>query len=799
MAFGASDKNRTNFLSGFKNTPLGGFEDPTYLGFKIIFDIDGVLPIGSDDGLPPSPLFKDTSYNSDSASKNPFGLPASFLSNTNINFYSAQSYLLEREQRMNLGEGGKRADILKQFKTLLDQINKQSPWFFQSIEGLDQLAKVEKKGYDGTDSTGFNSNRTAGRAIDINCLESINLRVSTLADLYRQATFDFDYMREVVPRNLLKFKMWIFVSEIRSFQKTNRLTGISTAIKALDGTANLLTNGMNPGNSIGPDGNNVGGLDLNASGSSRSTDSVVGGILNKTGLGDLASGIVNQSDQSGVTPILVYECSQCEFDFDSTTPIKPSLENGSGSATPEAAKFRIYVGKVRTRNQYPNIRNDKNFLILADGFDQNRTSVIATNRKADGLGTNPGEGGNALAGFLDSQAGKVLTNFVGNSVNDYVNSQTDKLNGLISGVNQNILGNAYSFNPGALIARPSFNSVSDLSQQLNNGLNLGQIFQGQKLPNPQTTGLGGPPERVYTRPTGDVYANVPGKDLGVVQRVYEKPTGDVYPNVPGKDLGVPQRVYGTPKSDVYPNVPGKDLGGTDRIYNQPIGDFYPDSPGKDLGVPDRIYPSTEGDVYPDVPGKDLGPSERVYNSPEGDVYPDVPGKDLGPSERVYNSPEGDVYLNVPGKDLGVPDRAYRLENSDVYATSPGRDLGVPERNYDGLGNQRVYSPSTEQNPNTIAGRLYTTDFQPEPTNLSKVYPGESLANISGDSNLFSSPPAPVYAPPVPTREGNSPNIGKLYPTVTGDFQPEIQTLGNVKGPDRYNFSLGDTNKEFKED
>ena len=797
MAFGASDKNRTNFLSGFKNTPLGGFEDPTYLGFKIIFDIDGVLPIGSDDGLPPSPLFKDTSYNSVSASKNPFGLPASFLSNTNIDFYSAQSYLLEREQRMNLGEGGKRADILKQFKTLLDQINKQSPWFFQSIEGLDQLAKVEKKGYDGSDSTGFNPSRTAGRAIDINCLESINLRVSTLADLYRQATFDFDYMREVVPRNLLKFKMFIFVSEIRSFQKTNRLTGISTAIKTLDGASNLLTNGMNPGNSIGSNGNNVGGLNLNASGSSSSTDSVVNGILNSTGLGDFAGGIVNQSDQSGVTPILVYECSQCEFDFDSTTPIKASLENGSGSATPEAAKFRIYVGKVRTRNQYPNIRNDKNFLILADGYDQNRSSVMNMGRKAEGLEDNLWKAG--ISNFLNTQAGQVLTNFVGNSVNDYVNNQAQRLNGLLSGVDKTILGNAYSFNPGAAIARPSFNSSSDLSQQLNNGLNLGQIFQGQKLPNPQTTGLGGPPERVYTRPTGDVYANVPGKDLGVVQRVYEKPTGDVYPNVPGKDLGVPQRVYGTPKSDVYPNVPGKDLGGTDRIYNQPIGDFYPDSPGKDLGVPDRIYPSTEGDVYPDVPGKDLGPSERVYNSPEGDVYPDVPGKDLGPSERVYNSPEGDVYLNVPGKDLGVPDRAYRLENSDVYATSPGKDLGVPERNYDGLGNQRVYAPSPEQNPNTIAGRLYTTDFQPEPTNLSKVYPGESLATISGESNLFASPPAPVYAPPVPTREGNSPNIGKLYPTITGDFQPEIQTLGNVKGPDRYNFSLGDTNKEFKED
>ena len=75
MSLGATDKLRSLFLKGFKLSKQGKYEDPTYLGFKIVIDF-GALPVRDDDGLPPSPLFKETSYiPSGFSSSNPFGLP----------------------------------------------------------------------------------------------------------------------------------------------------------------------------------------------------------------------------------------------------------------------------------------------------------------------------------------------------------------------------------------------------------------------------------------------------------------------------------------------------------------------------------------------------------------------------------------------------------------------------------------------------------------------------------------------------------------------------------------------------
>ena len=61
MSFGATDLLRSLFLKGFKLSKQGNYEDPTYLGFKIVVDF-GALPVRADDGLPPSPLFRETSY-----------------------------------------------------------------------------------------------------------------------------------------------------------------------------------------------------------------------------------------------------------------------------------------------------------------------------------------------------------------------------------------------------------------------------------------------------------------------------------------------------------------------------------------------------------------------------------------------------------------------------------------------------------------------------------------------------------------------------------------------------------------
>lgn len=758
MASGATDRNRLNFLSGFKNSPQGAYEDPTYLGFKILFDIDGALKIGPDDGLPPSPLFKDNAYSFEDggafASNNPYGLPE--YRSTNVSFHSAQSYLVQREDGYNNGFGGKRADALNQFKALLRQINNESPWFFQNISGLNELTKVTKPGYNGGGGEGeiFNPHRTGGKFLTINCLESINLRVSTLAELYRQATFDFEYMREVVPRNLRKFKMFIYVSEIRNFNKTDRLSNVSTAVRSLAGTSNLVGNGLNPGNSLGGPLAGGGGLPF------ANQNSLVSNILNRSGIANDVAGLTNffnQTDQSGIVPYLIFECSQCEFDFDSTTPIKADLDNGAGNAVAETASFKIYVDKVKTKVQIPNIRDDGYPLILRDSYDQNSSDVKKVDRSQD-LNNNL----NGLVNNLLQKGQNTLTNFVGNSINNYVNTQVSRLNQLLSGADQALLGNVYSFNPGNLINLPNTDNLADLAAQFQNGLDLrGVIGRSAQLPNPQSNGFGGPPERVYNAPSGDAYSQVPGADLGVPDRIYPAPSGDVYPGVPGGDLGVPDRIYPTFESDIYENVPGQDLGVPDRIYPVPTGDFYPDSPGQSLGVPDR-----------------------VYTKPEGDVYETVPGNDLGVPDRIYAAPKEDVYPNVPGRDLGVPDRRYTLDNTDVYPTSPGNDLGVPDRNYS-FDQTRIYPEEIPSSRQDQFGRIYEDNIDINGKPSGRVYPEQS--RFTTDQRFVEN----LYGPGIPSSD--SKNLGQIYPPNLSDFQPEIQSLGNLKPADRYNFSLDDFN------
>jgi hypothetical protein len=74
--------------------------------------------------------------------------------------------------------------------------------------------------------------------------------MTALANLYNQAMFDADNMRWLVPRNLRKFTMWIYVTEIRNFFKTTRLTGSSAAVSALDDLSSLVSSNRNPGGSL---------------------------------------------------------------------------------------------------------------------------------------------------------------------------------------------------------------------------------------------------------------------------------------------------------------------------------------------------------------------------------------------------------------------------------------------------------------------------------------------------------------------------------------------------------------------
>ena len=148
------------------------YQDPTYLGFKIFFK-----------GLNNSITSPTTS-----------GL---FGSVDNKN--SALYFLKQRGDT-------KRYNMLQDFLYLLSEINSNHPWYFQSIEGLDEawnrdLTKVETK------------------ELTIQCLETIDLRITLLMDLYRKICFDWQNRREILPDNLRYFDMDIRVFDIRNIQK----------------------------------------------------------------------------------------------------------------------------------------------------------------------------------------------------------------------------------------------------------------------------------------------------------------------------------------------------------------------------------------------------------------------------------------------------------------------------------------------------------------------------------------------------------------------------------------------------
>jgi hypothetical protein len=801
---GATDRDRYRFLSGFKLNDQGKNEDPTYLGFSIDFDF-GVLGLDLDYGIPVSPLFKDSSYLNDKA-LNIFGQTeyvGRSKSPNDVLFYSAQTYLENREAsslgREFSSSGGQRSQMIKQFKILLRDITKNQPWFFQSIDGLDSLYKVARGGFQDEDvESDFNPSRAA--TIEISTLESLNLRMTALADLYNHATFDYINMRETVPRNLRRFRMYIYVTDLRNFFKTNRLINSSTTLTSIANTANLIGSGLNPGN-------NLAGSSTQSTGNFPDNNGTQGGVLGNT-LNSIAGseGVTNQQDQSGIKPVILIECSNCEFDFTESSPIESTINAGTDSGEALGQSFKIHVGRVKIRSQYPNIRMDKNPLVIADDVFTEKSSLQRYSKDSSGRTILGIEIPNGPAADLLEEAANLGTNFIGNSVNQLYDRGTKLLSDELSGADQLLLGNVYSFNPSQVSGALSGNSsnlnlgnVIDFANQAS-GINLSSSLK-DGLPNPQTMGQGGPSQNKY--PSGelagkgiDAYPNVPGKDLGVTPsgssvmgRVYSTPSGDTdaYKGVPGKDLGVPDRVYPKVSGDVYTNVPGKDLGVPERVYSKPSGDVYSDVPGKDLGAPDRVYPKPSGDVYLDVPGKDLGVPERVYPLVTEDFYPDVPGKDLGAPDRVYPAVKDDAYAGVPGKDLGVPDRSYPSIKDDVYSNVPGSDLGVPDRRYDGI-NDKVYSPENK-NPNSLNDRVYQKEDKNKDNIKEKVY-----SSGNADPTKFESRPSSVY--PKEEIKYFRGNLGDLYPPTSEDFNPnEPVNLGNLKTKGTYNISLGGKNPD----
>lgn len=661
------DRNRTTFLKGLKTTSSGQKEDPTYTGFRIMFDMGYGGLVDPETFLPISPLFSQGSNEISGpirGMKTPEPIPTDFfnLSQNKIGYFpnytgemqymTAEAYLRERRTLEENGQAGPtrdatgrivrtsasqfknsgisyRAEALKGFRNLLTSINEKSPWFIQSIDGLNEVLKNNIPRQIGA-SGGYREQRSG--VLTFNCLDAIDLRVNAMADLYRKATYDYQYQRETLPSNLRKFRMWIIVTEIRQIDLQKNLADV-----------------LNPFNLPG-----VRNIAENIRDIAQGTGLLDGGVNESKNPGKDLESFIKSFER--LTPyILMYQLDLCEFNFDESYPFTSLTNSRNDNAV--TGRFKINVGNVREYKLQYNILSDllKNESSFAPLLIQDSWNMVGSKILLDGINF-----GNSPDLFT-----RIANNFINNSIASVVQQQVSPV------VTRQILGNTYGFNFSDAVR--SINSVPDMV----NGIeNIRSPFQNYT---PQSRGQGGPPERNYSTVSEDVYPDQPtnpnpnlGSQYGSGQAPNPLGKTDVYPQSPGTDLGLPDRTYPEIKDDVFRNVGGdlgnSDLGVPDFRYNTPPlkDDLYPQSPGADLGLPRRIYQTINEDTFQNVPGKDLGAPDRVYPDLKDDAYPSVPGTDLGLPDRKYQKNDEDLYRNVPGSDLGIPKRNYPTISENVY-------------------------------------------------------------------------------------------------------------------------------------
>lgn len=143
-------------------------EDPTVLGFQLKFSEQ-------------DPLFYLRNQ------KEEDGIP------------SAAEYLLRlgQEDRYNL---------LRRFQKKIKYLFQTRDYYMQRLSGLGNI-------YEHREGVSY-----IEREIKIDTLESIDLFISSIADDYNKATYDYDNMKSVIPINLLYFDLVIVVNEIRQFK-----------------------------------------------------------------------------------------------------------------------------------------------------------------------------------------------------------------------------------------------------------------------------------------------------------------------------------------------------------------------------------------------------------------------------------------------------------------------------------------------------------------------------------------------------------------------------------------------------
>jgi len=203
------------FISTSSSVSGGGngvtsLDDPTYLGFQIRFDSASPLFNGAEIGSTEPPNKQGTS-DTDLEAQELGSTNGNAGDTTNANSSNHPSGESAVGYLETVGEAN-RANYLRSFVQGIRDIEKNRPYYFQTIEGL---SEAWNKTVNMVDPYGGGAE---GEGITIGLLEAIDLKMSALFSLYKLACYDTRYKRTVLPINLMYFNVYVDVFEIRKFK-----------------------------------------------------------------------------------------------------------------------------------------------------------------------------------------------------------------------------------------------------------------------------------------------------------------------------------------------------------------------------------------------------------------------------------------------------------------------------------------------------------------------------------------------------------------------------------------------------
>jgi len=196
---GESAPNALNSVSALSKR----YDEPTYMAFRVLFGQNASIWSGTSlfntnyDRMP-HPLFIKQKVDATQVTGNQSEIEF------NRELYSTIDYLRDSNEFT-------RAEMLQEFITLWEDLQKNFQYYFQSIEGIGELLKINPE-----------RGKRVGNDVRLtfNMMEGIDQRISYLLNLYRKIAWDDTYQRWILPDMMRFFDIQIFVTEFRTFHKS---------------------------------------------------------------------------------------------------------------------------------------------------------------------------------------------------------------------------------------------------------------------------------------------------------------------------------------------------------------------------------------------------------------------------------------------------------------------------------------------------------------------------------------------------------------------------------------------------